>query len=70
MRRWRARTLPFHLFLQAHGMHRYLQRISAGAGNSMETMTTGVWDGSTARLSVGEKTWVSLITLQWSSNQP
>lgn len=42
MSRWRARTLPFHLFLKAHGMYRYLQQISDLAGNSIETMTTGV----------------------------
>lgn len=64
MRRWRASTLPFHLFLQPHGMHRYLQRICNGAGNSMETMTTGVWDESTVTLSVEEKTWIIPITLE------
>lgn len=37
-----ARTLPFHLFLKAHGMHRYRQQISDWAGNSIETTTTGV----------------------------
>lgn len=42
MSRWRARTLPFHLFLKAHGVHRYLQQISDRAGNSIETTTTAV----------------------------